>query len=132
MGGAQTPFGAMEQSNSIAHAIALSQRHGPASVFLNVSPNNISNPTSFRFTFRSVNNKDFPVVAPPEFLDAMKKESTYLGSARRCPGAHSGGISTNYSTKSKRACSNPVAVVMEYQRLVQNILTILVGLQSKE
>ena len=130
MAGNRTPFGAMEQNASIAEALALCQRHGPASVFLTVSPNDISNPTSFRFSFRSVNNKDFPAVAPADFLDSMKKEATFLGSGDVMvpPGA----INTDYRTKAKRACTNPVAVVTEYQRLVQNILDILVGITSVE
>ena len=55
----------------------------------------------------------------------MKKESIFLGSGDvRIP--------TNHSEKSKRVCDNPVAVVLEYERLVQNILHILIGIQQEQ
>ena len=67
--GRKIGFGAMEKSTSVSESIALTQRHGPASVFLTVSPNDISNPTSFRLAFRSVNNKDFPATIPSDFIE---------------------------------------------------------------
>ena len=123
--GRNTTFGAFEQSTSIAESIALTQRHGPASVFLTVAPNDVNNPTAFRLTFRGINNEDFPATAPETFIQAMKKESIFLGSGDvRIP--------TNHSEKSKRVCDNPVAVVLEYERLVQNILHILIGIQQEQ
>ena len=123
--GRRNHFGAFDNSTSIPEAIALSQQHWGASVFLTISPDDISNVSSFRLTFRSTNNKDFPSHVTPEFIDAIKNESTYLGSGNT-------SVPTDYSVKARRAMANPVAVVREYKRLVDNVLSILVGADTEQ
>jgi hypothetical protein len=54
----------------------------------------------------------------------MKTEGAYLGSGE-IP------IPTDYNSKHHRSTANPVAVVVEYQRLIENVMQILVGLQDE-
>lgn len=42
-----------------------------ASCFLTITPNDVSNPTSFRLCHRSVGNDKFPATCPAKFLDAL-------------------------------------------------------------
>ena len=81
----------------------------------------MSNPTSFRLTFRSKDNKSFPAKVDASYIDSIQNESNYIGSGT-VP------IPTHYRAKTKQAIQNPVAVVREYQRMVNNLLTILVGI----
>ena len=121
--GQKQHFGAMEYNSSITEAMALTQQFGPASVFLTISPNDVSNPASFRLAFRNVDNMQFPANAPHDFIEAMEKQSTYVGEGHM-------RIPTDYETKYSKANNNPFAVVEEYRRLVENVLGILVGIKN--
>ena len=118
--GKHTLFGAVEKNIAVSKFSALSKRCGPGSMFGTIAPNDISNPTSFRLTFRSCNNDSFPSVAPEEFFDAMQMNSDFLvgeGNIR---------VPCGYSARAKAAVRNPVATVMEYKTLLDNIMSCLI------
>ena len=89
---------------------------------MTVSPDDINNPTSFRLCQRSCNNSSFPSDSPAEFYKAMEEDSTILavGDVQ---------VPINYSARAKAAASNPVATVLEYEALVENLLTVLIGIK---
>ena len=122
IGGNRTPFGAFDQNSSVMRTMAMSMRYGAASTFLTISPDDVSNPTGYRLTFRGVNNTAFPAVVTEDFIRAMEGDAPYLGSGNV-------EIPTDYSSKVKASCTNPVAAVLEYNKLIDNILSILIGLR---
>jgi hypothetical protein len=99
-------------------------RFGPASVFLTVTPDDVSNPTSFRLGFRSFSNFAFPAVTTHNFIPSIIRGSEYINEIN-IP------IPTSYSDSYKKSCENPVAVALEFQAMTENILSILVGCPPK-
>jgi hypothetical protein len=125
MGCMNQPMGSILDNSCLSRALAMCHRFGPASVFLTVTPDDISNPTSFRLCFRSCANYGFPSTTKPNFLTDMKNNAEYIDEVNV-------KLPTNYTERHMAACTNPVAVAAEFQTLVENVLTILVGCPSKK
>jgi hypothetical protein len=132
---ADSPLGALGGRDAITKGIAMVTRYGGSAVTLvTISPDDVNNPTSFRASFRSVNNEGFPAVATEEFLKKFRD-----GKALNLnPGGTAfGGESTQqqgtipipmaYKDKVKAANDNPVAVAQEFQKLLENVISELFG-----
>jgi hypothetical protein len=125
MGCKNQPLGSLLDNSCLSRALAMCHRFGPASVFLTVTPDDISNPTSFRLCFRSCANCGFPSTTKPNFLTDMQQSAEYIDEVNV-------KLPTTYTDRHFAACSNPVAVASEFQSLVENVLTILIGCPSKK
>jgi len=119
-------MGSIGDASSFSHAVAMMHRFGSASCFLTITPNDVSNPTSFRLCHRSSGNERFPASCPPEFLEALHNDDA----AFDVPGAEAGAtipIPINYTARVRAAAGNPIAVAMEYQALIENVMEHLIG-----
>ena len=76
--GRNTPFGAVERRLALSKIYALQRRYGAPSIFLTIAVDDINNPTSFRLTFRSVDNSSFPAIATNDYFDALESNSTII------------------------------------------------------
>ena len=119
--GKHTLFGAFEQTSSTSILGAMTQRYTAGSTFFTISPNDISNPNSFRLSLRSSNNINFPSTSPQEYFDAMEKDASF----NVCGNVE---FPVDYAARSNAAVCNPVASVVEYQILIENMLSILIGI----
>ena len=64
----QLSAGLLGDTTSLSRAMAMAKRYGAASTLLTITPDDINNPTSFRFACDSINNEDFPAVVDEFFL----------------------------------------------------------------
>ena len=119
--GKQILFGAFEQTSSTSKLHAMTQRYTAGSTFFTISPNDISNPNSFRLSLRSSNNISFPSTSPEEYFAAMEKDA----SLKICGNVE---LPVDYGARSRATVSNPVSSVIEYQILIENMLSILIGI----
>ena len=71
-GGKTTPIGSLGDHTMMSRAMAMAKRYGPGTVFLTLTPDDISNPTSFRYSIRSHNNTSFPACAPNDFFKELE------------------------------------------------------------
>ena len=110
----------LKGDDGLSKTYAMTRRFGPASTFLTITPDDISNPTSFRLAMRSDNNVTFPATCTDDFLDCFRNNEKFV----QCCEIK---VPTNYSARVKAATSNPVAVALEFQSLMENIMTILIG-----
>ena len=119
-------MGSIGDASSFSHAIAMMHRFGSASCFLTITPNDVSNPTSFRLCHRSCGNERFPASCPPEFLEALHNDDAVFDA----PATEAGAtipIPINYTARVRAAAGNPIAVAMEYQALIENVMEHLIG-----
>ena len=119
-GSKSNPLGPLGDSSSVSHAIAMQNHFAQASTFVTITPDDVSSPTSFRLSFRSNSNETFPAYATEEHIDKLKQGETLLGEG-------SVPIPMSYTARMKASVENPVAVAQEYQVLIENVLTILLG-----
>ena len=96
---------------------------------MTISPDDINNPTSLRFAMRNFDNETFPSLASSDFFEALQR-----GDCAFMPRSIDGmpvpgrvAIPIAYRNRVKVASHNPVAVALEYQAMIENILTILIG-----
>ena len=120
MSGSRTLFGAVERNVALAKLMGMGKWYGPACNFLTMAPDDVNNPTSLRASYRSCSNVNFPAVVSDDFFTALEKDSELLGEGDIA-------IPCAYSDRAKAACNNPVAVVVEYRTLIENVLSILIG-----
>ena len=119
----QVGFNYVFTNNSVGKMFALVQRYGPASVFLTISPDDVNDPTSFRMTFRSVDNFSFPAVVSGDFFQAMRNASKF-----KCSSTYMIPREVDCSRKSRcvAAEANPVAAAVGFYRLIYDIMSVLV------
>jgi hypothetical protein len=124
MGSQNQPLGSILDNTCLSRALAMCHRFGPASVFLTVTPDDVSNPTSFRLAFRSFSNFCFPAITTNNFIPSLIQGAEYINEIN-VP------IPTSYAERYKKSCDNPVAVALEFQAMTENLLSILVGCPPK-
>ncbi|KAL7549323.1 hypothetical protein ACHAWF_017111 [Thalassiosira exigua] len=119
--GKHTTFGALERNSAVGELLAMIRRFGSQFCFLTCSFDDVNNPQVFRLTFRQINNEEFPSNVDSDILNKMKKGKPFAVGDIKIP--------TTWSAMAKAAVGNPVAVGFMYQRLLYNILTILIGIK---
>ena len=122
--GRNTMGGSIETHKVVDHIYAMTRHFGPASIFYTIAPDDINNPTSFRLSQNFVNNKQFPSQSNSSFIDAMKNNSSVIASDNI-------EVPVGYTDRARAAARNPVATTLEYQNLIENILTILMKVKMK-
>jgi hypothetical protein len=116
-------LGSIGDTTSVSRDMAMTTRYGPASTFLTITPDDVSSPSSLRLCYKSVDNTSFPATASEEFFNNLCKNVPLTDTG------DSGNISVplDYSARLKAASGNPAAVALEFQALIENILTVLIG-----
>ena len=107
---------------AMAKGISMIQRHGPASIMLTVTPDDINDPTNVRLSMRNVSNVSFPSCCDENFFDHLRKNSTNFK-----PGDSDTKIPLSYNHRKKLAVQNPVALAYNFRAMLQNIITVLLG-----
>jgi len=120
LGNPQSDFGPGARVRSISKQIACHRRFAAAAIFVTISPNLMDQPTAVRTTFNSIDNVSFPASVTRDFYDSLRKGSTMLGQ-------NDIHIPLGYRDRARRASNNPVAMALEYERLIFNVLEILFG-----
>ena len=100
-----------------------------ASCFLTITPNDVSCPTSFRLAHRSNSNESFPANCSSRFFETIYNDENLYTEKKRTEGGEEVTIQIpcDYTARVQAAAGNPVAVAMEYQALIENIMGILIG-----
>ena len=125
-------YGTLEGTKLKHRLLGSSYRYSAPTCFLTISPGTIDNPRSIRLAFSVDNNHEFPSTfeeASPygrngtEFVDRM-------GSGRALG---EGTITLPKSRRAEMAIDNPVAFVLEYKMLLNDIICILLksSIESK-
>jgi hypothetical protein len=133
-GGKQTIFGALERRRAGGEILAMGRKYGGASNFLTISIDDVNTPSVFRMGFRSCNNINFPSHCPDSLLSAMELGNNFVADGCGCiHGEHCLGhgeihIPCNWSALARRATENPVSVALHYNKIIHDIMTILVGI----
>lgn len=136
-GGKKTVFGALERRSAAGEILAMGRKYGPASNFLTVSVDDVNSPMVFRLAFRSTDNISFPAHGPDSLLRAMEfgENFSYIsaGGCRHGPGDFLGTgeiiIPCNWSALTRKATENPVSVALHYNKIIYDLMTILVGIK---
>ena len=122
--GCEVPYGPSERSLTITNICAMSSKLGPASTFLTIAPNMENNPTALRLTMRSINNTHCPTNLQNDeaFFEAMENSREFRDASLDI------SIPLSYRERLSEITDNPVASALAYKRLVENVLTICLGL----
>ena len=135
-GSKKTSFGALERKSAAGEILAMGRKYGPASNFLTASVDDINSPLVFRMAFRSCNNINFPAHSPDSLLHAMGMGEHFECSnegecihGSNCIGSGNVSIPCGWSSLAKSATNNPVSVAYHYNKLIYDLMTILVGIK---
>jgi len=119
--GRNTSFGSMERQSGVSHMTAMTRKYGPASTFVTIAPDDISNLTGFRLTFRSINNTSFPATMTKDDVDKIRQGSDIIGEGNV-------KLPTSYRNRVKAVINNPHASSKEYKKLIEQVFGILVNI----
>lgn len=130
-------YGAAEGKKFQWRAMEMNKRYSFANCFLTISPTTIDNPRSIRMSFRTTESNVFPSVFEDgcpygtdgaDFMDRLRKHSSLVSEGEiRLP---SGCITR--SQRADYAMDNPVAYVQENKSMLNDILSILIGLDVED
>ena len=129
--GKAQPWSRLERGSVVRQILGLAVRHGAPSVFFTISPDDVHQILTIRLSFASSANRGFPSFAAgpidgPGF-DAMLN-------AVKCGGKlHVGDDVHDFSEGrvQRSAANNPVATSLVYQRIVDAVLEVLIGLPNE-
>lgn len=130
-------YGAAEGKKFQWRAMEMNKRYSFANCFLTISPTTIDNPRSIRMSFRTTESNVFPSVFEDgcpygtdgtDFMDRLRKHSSLVSEGEiRLPS----GCMTR-SQRADYAMDNPVAYVQENKSMLNDILSILIGLDVED
>jgi len=119
--GKKTPLGTFERHDSMGEILAMGREYGSPSCMMTFAMDDVNSTNVVRMSLRSTDNVDFPTLAPATALDALK-HGTLLGE---------GNVDCSYAGLAKLANENPVAVALEYKKIVMNVMEMLVGVKPE-
>ena len=132
--GKNVSYGAVEGRRLSHLFVGTTNRYSAPTCFLTISAENLSNVRSIRMSFRTLDNESFPADfdekfpcgrTGKEFIDYMVTNGRVIseGEVLLPP-----GMVFNKAGRSKLASDNPIAFVQENKILLNDILSILLGL----
>jgi hypothetical protein len=110
----------------LLHAMAMSKRYNAGCTFLTITPNDVNSPQSLCLALGSNDNSSFLSVVTPNFFEALRRGDAVF-SERSASDAGTILFPIDYKARVKAASQNPVAVALKFQRLVENVLSVLIG-----
>jgi len=125
-------MGQIGNSQSLSRALAMNNRHCSVENFLTITPNDVSNPRSFRMCLPATGNQVFPAVATEKDLEDLRQGNTmtvqvdHFKDGETTRSEHR-KIKCDCSARVDAANGNPVAVALEHQTLMENIMSELTG-----
>jgi hypothetical protein len=137
VGGRDVSYGAVEGRMSLSRSIEMCKRYGPGSVFLTLAFDDIHNPRAIRASYNTVDNTKFPSVFElggkhgnngKEYMKKLRQASTLIGEGTILLDGTPVDKEHTRSVLASRAMDNPVAYVNESKSLINDILSILLGL----
>jgi hypothetical protein len=120
-GGKQNTYGALARADTGKKIVAMRRRFSCAPAFLTFAIDDVNHPTSIRMAMSSSSNTDFPAVVSGGHHEAMKH-----GFKHYC-GENGISIPASYSARLQTLVKNPVGAAWVYKKLVNDVLSILVG-----
>ena len=125
-------YGAVEGTTFKHQMLGCNRRYAPVTCFLTLSPANLDNPRSIRCCFRTVSNTRFPAVFEAgcpygeDGLDFMRHMDDNYDDVTT-----EGVITLPLAERARKSIANPVAFVAENKRLLQCVLTYLLGVSPE-
>ena len=119
--GKKTQLGAFERHDSMGEILAMGREYGSPTCMMTFAMDDVNSTNVVRMSLRSTDNVEFPTLAPATALDALKN-GRLLGE---------GKVDCSYSGLAKLANENPVAVALEYKKIVMNVMETLVGIKPE-
>jgi len=120
--GKKTPLGTFERHDAMGEILAMGREYGSPTCMMTFAMDDANSANVMRLSLRSTNNVDFPTLAPETALERLKHGRLIC----------EGDVDCSYAGLAKLANENPVAVALEYKKLVMNVLTTLVGIKPEK
>ena len=122
--GRKTVFGAVERNKCAGEILALGRKYGCASDFLTFGIDDVNHPNAIRFAVSSSDNDSFPSRISNASHVAMSRGLTLKS-------GDEGMIPFNWSDRHKRMIENPVGAALAYKQVVEDVMSILVGMKTE-
>ena len=132
--GKNVSYGALEGSTLKHYFSGISNRYSAPTLFLTISVENLSDPRSIRMACQSFDNSSFPAMfnedcsfgaSGEDFIAYMVKNSKTLSEGNiDLPE----GVAFSKADRAKLAAENPIAFVQENKSVLNDLLSILIGL----
>ncbi len=122
--GRKTVFGAVERNKCAGEILALGRKYGCASDFLTFGIDDVNHPNAIRFAVSSSDNDSFPSRISNASHVAMARGLTLKS-------GDEGMIPFNWSDRHKRMIENPVGAALAYKQVVEDVMSILVGMKTE-
>jgi hypothetical protein len=134
--GQAKPWGRSRRSAVVRKLLGMYERYGPPSVFWTVSVDDVHNILSIRMSFPSSSNAGFPSFAAGDELKTWEEGGTaqevkvMLKALRHGEAFTANGVPGSFGEGrlQRLAVENPVATAMSYQRVIESVVGILIGL----
>ena len=130
------PYSAVGGAKFEWYAMEMNKRFSAPNNFLTISPSNLDNPRSIRLAFSTTSNHEFPAqfddspygCSPDDFIRRLQQNSQVEseGNIRLPPGL------INRLMRADLAMNNPVAFVLESKMILNDVLSILIGLDPED
>jgi hypothetical protein len=134
--GRDVSYGAVEGRMSLSRSLEMCKRYGPGSVFLTLAFDDIHNTRAIRASYSTVNNDTFPAVYEKggihgdngkQYMQKLREASTLSGQGTILLDGTEVEKSHTRSALATRAIDNPVAYVNESKSMINDVLSILLG-----
>jgi hypothetical protein len=113
--------GALHDNSSLARVLSMAKRYASSTLMLTVTPDDVNNPSSFRLACASLDNTKFPSHVTESFYDHLRNCSVSMQEDDI-------KIPLSYTRRFEAATDNPVAVAEEYQAMLANVVSHLIGI----
>ena len=125
--GQQVRWGPYERSKEVTNLLAMQRAFGAGSIFYSIAPDDVHNPLSVLLSTPHQGTDKFPhaVNSRDAFFTSLQGTDS---AARAAFGSTEGGISCEEGYLQNLASKNPVAMMIAFDCLLDNVQTNLLGL----
>jgi len=129
--GQQVRWGPYERSKEVTNLLAMQRAFGAGSIFYSIAPDDVHNPLSVLLSTPHQGTDKFPhaVNSRDAFFTSLQGTDS---AARAAFGSTEGGISCEEGYLQNLASKNPVAMMIAFDCLLDNVQTNLLGLDPGE
>jgi len=120
--GKKTPLGTFERHDAMGEILAMGREYGSPTCMMTFAMDDANSANVMRLSLRSTNNVDFPSLAPETALERLKHGRLIC----------EGNVDCSYAGLAKLANENPVAVALEYKKILINVMATLVGIKPEK
>lgn len=113
--------GSLTDPSGMSRAFAQHRRYGPGTVLYTLTVDDKNSPNLIRLSRPLTSNTKFPATVDDEFFEALQQGTCYSNEASSIK------LPLDYTARHQASTSNPVAVALEFQSMIENVVQILIG-----